>query len=97
VNDLVSRLTTKKIMYQMTKGGGGKYGGSAPAITRLGICPYQWETECLSGDVMAVNATSFPIAIFKIVIRHVHLKHEEEIYGIFLGWQSDKAGTCFYQ
>jgi hypothetical protein len=97
VNDFVSRLTTEEIMYQMAKGGGGKYGGPAPAIARLGICPYQWDTECLSGDVMAGNATSFPIAIFKIVIRHIHLKHEEVIYGIFLGWQSDKAGTCFYQ
>ena len=84
-------------MYQMAKGGGGNYGGPAPAITRLGIGPYQWDTECLSGDVMAGNATSFPIAIFKIVIRHIHLKHEEVIYGIFLGWQSDKAGTCFCQ
>ena len=63
VNDLVSRLTTEEIMYQMAKGGGGNYGGPAPAITRLGIGPYQWDTECLSGDVMAGNATSFPIAI----------------------------------
>jgi beta-glucosidase len=82
-NDLVSRVTTKKIMYQMAKGGGGKYGGSAPAITRFGIGPYQWNTECLSSDVMAGNATSFPIAIFKIVIRHIHLIHGEVIYGIF--------------
>ena len=63
VNDLVSRLTTEEIMYQMAKGGGGNYGGPAPAITRLGIDPYQWDTECLSGDVLAGNATSFPIAI----------------------------------
>jgi hypothetical protein len=38
---------------------------------------------------MAGNATSFPIAIFKIVIRHFHLKHEEVIYGIFIGWQKE--------
>ena len=37
VNDLVSRLTTEEIMYQMAKEGGGKYGGPAHAITRLGI------------------------------------------------------------
>ena len=82
-------------MYQMAKGGGGKYGGPARAITRLGICPYQWDTACLSGDVMAGNAASFPIAIFKIVIWHFHLIHEEVIYGIFIGWQSDKRRYLF--
>jgi beta-glucosidase len=85
VNDLVSRLRTKEIMYQMAKGGGGNYGGPAPAITILGIGPYQWDTACLSGDVMAGNATSFPIAIFKIVMRHSHLTHDEVIYGILTG------------
>ena len=37
--------------------------GPAPAITRLGINPYQWGTECLSGDVNAGPATSFPQSI----------------------------------
>ena len=37
--------------------------GPAPAITRLGIKPYQWGTECLSGDVSAGPATSFPQSI----------------------------------
>ena len=37
--------------------------GPAPAIPRLGIKPYQWGTECLSGDVLAGPATSFPQAI----------------------------------
>lgn len=37
--------------------------GPAPAISRLGINPYQWGTECLSGDVGAGPATSFPQAI----------------------------------
>ena len=37
--------------------------GPAPAIDRLGIKPYQWGTECLSGDVGAGDATSFPMAI----------------------------------
>jgi beta-glucosidase len=85
VNDLVSRLRTEEIMYQIAKGGGGKYGGPTPAIARLGIGPYQWDTECLSGDVMGGNATSFPITIFKIVMRHSHLIHDEVIYGILTG------------
>ena len=37
--------------------------GPAPAISRLGINPYQWGTECLSGDVGAGPATSFPQSI----------------------------------
>ena len=37
--------------------------GPAPAIPGLGINPYQWGTECLSGDVRAGPATSFPQAI----------------------------------
>ena len=37
--------------------------GPAPAIDRLGIKPYQWGTECLSGDVVAGNATSFPMSL----------------------------------
>ena len=82
MNDLVSRLTTEEIMYQIAKEGGGKYGGRAPAITRLGISPYQRDIQCFSGDVMAGNGISLPIAIFEIVIRYFHLIHEEVIYGI---------------
>ena len=37
--------------------------GPAPAIPELGINPYQWGTECLSGDVDAGPATSFPQSI----------------------------------
>lgn len=37
--------------------------GPAPAISELGIKPYQWGTECLSGDVSAGPATSFPMPI----------------------------------
>ena len=37
--------------------------GPAPAISRLGINPYQWGTECLTGDVHAGPATSFPASI----------------------------------
>ncbi len=39
------------------------HAGPAPAISRLGINPYQWGTECLSGDVNAGPATSFPQAL----------------------------------
>ncbi|KAK6170929.1 hypothetical protein SNE40_019209 [Patella caerulea] len=45
----------------MAKGGSG-INGPAPAIPRLGIGPYQWNTECLHGDV-GENATSFPQSI----------------------------------
>ena len=37
--------------------------GPTPAIERLGIKPYQFGTECLSGDVGAGAATSFPQAL----------------------------------
>ena len=39
------------------------YTGPAPAIPELGINPYQWGTECISGDVDAGPATSFPESI----------------------------------
>ena len=42
--------------------------GPAPAISRLGINPYQWGTECLSGDVDAGPATSFPMAIGMVCV-----------------------------
>ncbi|KAH9492173.1 putative beta-D-xylosidase 7 [Bulinus truncatus] len=64
VDDLVSRLTLDEIQLQMARGGAGEYGGPAPAIPRLGIGPYNWDTECLRGDVeTAENATAFPQAI----------------------------------
>ena len=37
--------------------------GPALAISCLGIDPYQWGTEYLSGDVSAGPATSFPQSI----------------------------------
>jgi beta-glucosidase len=37
--------------------------GPAPAIPRLNISAYQFGTECLSGDVEAGDATSFPMSI----------------------------------
>ena len=42
--------------------------GPAPAISRLCIKPYQWGTECLSGDVNAGPATSFPQAIGMVIL-----------------------------
>uniref|UniRef100_A0A8W8JCF5 Uncharacterized protein n=1 Tax=Magallana gigas TaxID=29159 RepID=A0A8W8JCF5_MAGGI len=52
-----------QIVQQLARGGAGLNGGPAPAIENLGIGPYQWNTECLRGDVEAGNATSFPQAI----------------------------------
>ncbi|XP_046354043.2 probable beta-D-xylosidase 2 [Haliotis rufescens] len=63
VNDLVGRLTLDEIQLQMARGGSGLNGGPAPAIPRLGIKPYSWNTECLRGDVWAGAATSFPQAL----------------------------------
>ncbi|KAK7483293.1 hypothetical protein BaRGS_00025460 [Batillaria attramentaria] len=61
VFDLVSRLTLAEAVLQMSRGGAREIGGPAPAISRLNIGPYQWDTECLRGDVRAPgNATSFP-------------------------------------
>ncbi|XP_060076253.1 uncharacterized protein LOC132555888 [Ylistrum balloti] len=63
VEDLVNRLNVSELILQMSKGGGGKIGGPAPPISRLGIGPFQWDSECLRGDVDAGNATSFPQSI----------------------------------
>ena len=61
VDDLVGRLTLDEITLQMAKGGAG-INGPSPPIDRLGIKPYQWNTECLHGDV-GHNATSYPQSI----------------------------------
>ncbi|ESO88942.1 hypothetical protein LOTGIDRAFT_154010 [Lottia gigantea] len=61
VDDLVGRLTLDEITLQLAKGGAG-INGPAPAIKRLGIGPYQWDTECLHGD-MGENATAYPESI----------------------------------
>lgn len=38
--------------------------GPAPPIPRLGIAPYNWNTECLRGDAEAPGwATAFPQAL----------------------------------
>ncbi|KAK6188118.1 hypothetical protein SNE40_004369 [Patella caerulea] len=58
VNDLVGRLTLDELMQQMAKGGGGPINGPAPPIQRLGVGPFQWDTECQHG-MNAQNTTSF--------------------------------------
>ena len=64
VNDLVNRLTIQEMKEQMSRAGEGPKGGPAPAIPRLGIKPYSWDTECLRGDAFAEgNATAFPQAL----------------------------------
>ena len=62
VKDLVTRLTLDEIVGQMAHGG-AENNGPAPSIARLGIKPYQWGTECISGNVWAGPATSFPMPI----------------------------------
>ncbi|XP_065845653.1 uncharacterized protein [Oscarella lobularis] len=62
VADLVGRLSISEIVGQMSHGGAWT-NSPTPAIERLGIKPYQFGTECLSGDVKAGRATSFPQAL----------------------------------
>ncbi|XP_022105195.1 probable beta-D-xylosidase 2 [Acanthaster planci] len=62
LDDLISRLQLDDIVLQLARGGSGPNGPSPP-IPRLGIGPYNWNTECLRGDVGAGNATSFPQAL----------------------------------
>ena len=52
------------------------HAGPAPAISSLGIKPYQWGTECLSGDVNAGDATSFPMSIGMVWICYRLYHHE---------------------
>ncbi|XP_064618411.1 uncharacterized protein LOC135482386 [Liolophura sinensis] len=59
VDDLVKRLTPQEIADLMQHGGTG----SSPAIPRLKIPEFSWDTECLHGDGQAGRATSFPQAI----------------------------------
>ncbi|KAK3700274.1 hypothetical protein RRG08_033552 [Elysia crispata] len=64
VDDLVSRLSLQEIMVQMARGGAGEYTTPAPAIPRLGIPPYVWNSNCHRGDQGAWgNATAFPQSI----------------------------------
>nr|XP_032622691.1 probable beta-D-xylosidase 7 [Chelonoidis abingdonii] len=63
LDDLIGRLTLGELVLQMARGG-AKYNGPAPPIERLGIKPYNWNTECLRGDAEAPGwATAFPQAL----------------------------------
>ncbi|XP_022099032.1 probable beta-D-xylosidase 2 [Acanthaster planci] len=62
LNDLVSRLELEDIILQLARGGAGP-NGPAPPIPRLGIGPYNWNTECLHGDAEAGNASTWPQVI----------------------------------
>ncbi|EMP34884.1 Putative beta-D-xylosidase 5 [Chelonia mydas] len=49
--------------YRWMARGGAKYNGPAPPIDRLGIKPYNWNTECLRGDGEAPGwATALGVA-----------------------------------
>nr|XP_008119646.1 PREDICTED: probable beta-D-xylosidase 2 [Anolis carolinensis] len=63
LDDLINRLTLEEMVLQMARGGAGP-NGPAPPIERLGIGPFNWNTECLRGDVEAPGwATAFPQAL----------------------------------
>ena len=72
VKDLVTRLTLNEIVGQMAHGGAEK-NGPAPSIARLGIKPYQWGTECISGNVWAGPATSFPMPIGMTILHRIQV------------------------
>ncbi|XP_070191061.1 uncharacterized protein [Littorina saxatilis] len=65
LDDLIKRLTLEEIVDQMSHGGGQNgFGGPGPAIPRLDIGAYQWDTQCLRGAVQAPgDATGFPQAL----------------------------------
>ncbi|XP_063810454.1 uncharacterized protein LOC135035884 isoform X1 [Pseudophryne corroboree] len=107
VKDLIERLSLEEMVQQMARGGAGK-NGPAPAIPRLGIKPYSWNTECLRGDVQAPGwATSFPQAlglaasfspelvskVANVTATEVRAKHN---YFISVGDYDDHTGlSCF--
>ncbi|XP_067167499.1 uncharacterized protein [Apteryx mantelli] len=63
LDDLVGRLTPAEMVLQVARGG-ALGNGPAPPIPRLGIGPYNWNTECLRGDAEAPGwATAFPQAL----------------------------------
>ena len=55
----VSRLTLNETVLQLSRGGAGN-NGPAPPIDKLGIKPYNWNTECLRGYGLSGEATCFP-------------------------------------
>ncbi|XP_015264217.1 PREDICTED: beta-xylosidase/alpha-L-arabinofuranosidase 2-like [Gekko japonicus] len=107
LDDLVNRLTLEEMVLQMSRGG-SKNNGPAPPIERLGIGPYNWNTECLHGDGFAPGwATAFPqslglAASFSPELIHrvanatateVRAKHN---HFVSLGYYGDHTGlSCF--
>lgn len=59
-NDIIQRLTLEEIQSHLTEGGGSGH-SELPAIPRLGIKPFTFDTECLHG--VNNNATGFPQSI----------------------------------
>jgi hypothetical protein len=55
--------------------------GPAPAIPRLNISAYQFGTECLSGDVEAGDATSFPMSIGMVRRRNISTGRRNDYTG----------------
>ncbi|XP_039585113.1 probable beta-D-xylosidase 2 isoform X1 [Passer montanus] len=63
LDDLLGRLSPAELVLQVARGG-AMGNGPAPPIPRLGIAPYNWNTECLRGDGEAPGwATAFPQAL----------------------------------
>ncbi|XP_017683744.1 PREDICTED: probable beta-D-xylosidase 2 [Lepidothrix coronata] len=63
LDDLLGRLSPAELVLQVARGGAMR-NGPAPPIPRLGIAPYNWNTECLRGDAEAPGwATAFPQAL----------------------------------
>ncbi|XP_064897546.1 xylan 1,4-beta-xylosidase-like [Columba livia] len=63
LDDLLGRLSPAEMVLQVARGG-AMGNGPAPPIPRLGIGPYNWNTECLRGDAEAPGwATAFPQAL----------------------------------
>lgn len=61
LDDLMMRLTLQEMVDQMANGGGVP-DKPAPGIERLGIPPYNFDTECLRG-IAGLNSTTFPMPI----------------------------------
>ena len=61
VNDLVGRLTLEEMVQQMAFGGGAYH--KIASVPRLGIKPYNFDTECIHGILKPNKATAFPQSI----------------------------------
>ncbi|XP_033108330.1 probable beta-D-xylosidase 5 [Anneissia japonica] len=106
VSDLLNRLSLEELVLQLARGGSGA-NGPAPAVPRLGIDVYNWNTECLHGDAFIGKATSFPQAIglaatfSQNVIHDVASATAKEVRGKFNSWRKqgiygDHMGlSCF--